>query len=145
MSKIVHISEAASIAIHSLAIIASRKEKLNAKQLAGITGSSANHLSKVMQLLVKNGYLVSNRGPTGGFMLNRPAKEITLLEVYEFIEGSVDCKICGISEDKCPFVSCVFGSSVEIFSEEFTTYLRTTRISDLVTKNTLYVSENHSN
>ena len=145
MSKIVNISQAASIAIHSLAIIASRREKLNAKQLANLTDSSANHLSKVMQLLVKNGYLVSNRGPTGGFMLNRPAEEITLLEVYELIEGAVECKICGIAEDKCPFVSCVFGSSAEIFTEEFTTYLRTTRISDLTTKNTLYVSENHSN
>ena len=111
---------------------------MNAKQLANITGSSLNHLSKVMQLLVKNGYLVSNRGPTGGFILRRPAEDITLLEVYEFIEGTVDCKICGITVDTCPFVSCVFGNSAEIFSEEFTGYLRNTRISDLITKNTLH-------
>ncbi len=145
MSKIVHISEAASIAIHSLAIIASSPEMLNAKQIAKIAGSSSNHLSKVMQLLVKNNYLKSSRGPNGGFMLNRPAEQITLLEVYEFIEGVIECQFCGIPEEKCPFISCVFGNKAEIFSEEFVLYLKQTRISDLTTKPKLYASQNHSN
>ncbi len=145
MSKVVHISEAASIAIHSLAIIASSPGKINAKQIAKITGSSLNHLSKVMQLLVKSEYLRSNRGPTGGFTLRKPADEITLLEIYEYIEGAIECQFCGIPEDKCPFVQCVFGTKAEIFSEEFVHYLRITRISDLITKQNIYATENHSN
>jgi Rrf2 family protein len=145
LSKVVHISEAASIAIHSLAIIASSPQKINARQIAHITGSSLNHLSKVMQLLVKNNYIRSNRGPSGGFVLNKPANEITLLEVYEYIEGTIDCKFCGIPENKCPFVTCVFGTKAELFSEEFILYLRNTRISDLTTKTNIYASENHSN
>ncbi|MBK7171912.1 MAG: Rrf2 family transcriptional regulator [Bacteroidales bacterium] len=145
MSKIVHISEAASIAIHSLAIIASSPEMLNARQIAKLTGSSSNHLSKVMQLLVKNDYLKSTRGPNGGFILNKPANQITLLEVYEFIEGEIDCKFCGIPEEKCPFISCVFGLKAEIFSEEFVLYLKQTMISDLTTKPKIYASKDHSN
>jgi Rrf2 family protein len=145
VSKVVHISEAASIAIHSLAIIASSPVKINARQIAQLTGSSLNHLSKVMQMLVKNDYVHSNRGPSGGFVLNIPADQITLLEVYEYIEGTIDCQFCGIQENKCPFVSCVFGSKAEIFSEEFILYLKNTRISDLTTKKNIYASENHSN
>ena len=145
MSKVVHISEAASIAIHSLAIIASSPGKINARQIAQITGSSVNHLSKVMQLLSKNGYIQSNRGPSGGFVMNKPASQITLLEIYEYIEGTIDCQFCGIPENKCPFVSCVFGLKAEIFSEEFKNYLRETRISDLTTKKYIYAKENHSN
>jgi len=144
LSKVVHISEAASIAIHSLAIIASSPEKLNSRQIAALTGSSLNHLSKVMQLLVKSNYLKSNRGPSGGFVLNRPASDITLLEVYEFIEGTIECQFCGIPEEKCPFVSCVFGFKAEKFSEEFTEYLSRTRISDLTTKPNTYVATNYS-
>jgi Rrf2 family protein len=145
LSKVVHISEAASIAIHSLAIIASSPRKMNAKQIAQLTGSSLNHLSKVMQLLVKSEYLTSNRGPSGGFELNKPAKEITLLEIYEYIEGAIECQYCGIPDDKCPFVRCVFGSKAQLFSEEFKTYMKNTRISDLTTKKNIYASENHSN
>ncbi len=145
MSKVVHISEAASIAIHGLAIIASSPDKLNAKQIAHITGSSLNHLSKVMQMLVKSEYLSSNRGPSGGFILKKPAVEITLLEVYEYIEGTIDCQFCGIPEDKCPFVSCVFGTKAELFSEDFISYLKNTHISDLTTKHTIYATQDHKN
>lgn len=145
MSRIVYISEAASIAIHSMALIASSPERLNAKQLAKLTGSSANHLSKVMQTLVKGDYLRSNRGPSGGFELKKPANTITLLQVYEYIEGTIDCQFCGIPEEKCPFESCVFGVKAEIFSEEFINYMKTTLISDLTTKKHIYAAENNSN
>ena len=145
MSKVVHISEAASIAIHSLAIIASSPEKINARQIAKLTGASLNHLSKVMQMLVKNDYIRSNRGPSGGFVLNKPANEIILLEVYEYIEWTIDCQFCGIPDDKCPFVSCVFGTKAEIFSEDFISYLRNTHISDLTTKHIIYATQDHKN
>jgi Rrf2 family protein len=138
LSKVVHISEAASIAIHSLAIIASSPRKMNARQIALLTGSSLNHLSKVMQLLVKSEYLTSNRGPSGGFTLKKPAVEISLLEIYEFIEGAIECQFCGIPDEKCPFVHCVFGSKAELFSEEFKTYMKNTFISDLTTKKNIY-------
>ena len=144
MSKVVHISEAASIAIHSLAIIASSPVKINAKQIAKLTGSSLNHLSKVMQLLVKNNYLSSDRGPSGGFLMRKPSNEITLLEIYEYIEGTISCNFCGIPEEKCPFVICVFGTKAEIFSTEFVTYLKNTKISDLITKQNIYATKNNS-
>ena len=71
MSKIINISEAASIAIHSVVAIAKSKVKLNATELAVSTNVSRNHLAKVMQQLTKFGYLSSDRGPKGGFILNK--------------------------------------------------------------------------
>jgi DNA-binding IscR family transcriptional regulator len=65
MSKVVHISEAASLAVHSMALIASNEGMLNVNNIADITKSSRNHLAKVMQILVKNDYLTSTRGPKG--------------------------------------------------------------------------------
>ena len=134
MSRLVQISEAASLAIHSIALIASASVRLNAKQIAEILHVSQNHLAKILQVLAKNDYLGSNRGPGGGFILKKKADQITMLEIYELIEGNVDCQLCGITENKCPFISCIFGGKPDKLTNEFVEYLKTTKISDLKTK-----------
>ena len=77
MNKLINISEASSIAIHSLVLIAKLDQHINATQISKLTGFSKNHLSKILQMLVKHGYLKSNRGPKGGFFLIRKPQEIT--------------------------------------------------------------------
>ena len=44
---------------------------------------------KVMQQYVRAGVLQSKRGPLGGFSLAKPAKEISLLEIIEAVDGPV--------------------------------------------------------
>lgn len=138
MSRLVHISEAASLAIHSLALIASSKVRLNAKKISEILHVSQNHLAKILQVLAKNEYLDSNRGPGGGFILKKKAEEVSMLEVYQLIEGNVDCQFCGITENLCPFISCIFGGKPDKLTNEFVEYLTTTKISDLKTKDNTY-------
>ena len=67
MSRIVCLSEAGSIAIHSMVLIARSKEIMNVINIAKATEASKHHVAKVLQRLVKEGYLTSNRGPKGGF------------------------------------------------------------------------------
>ena len=50
---------------------------------------SLGHLSKVLQRLTKVGLLSATRGPTGGFGLAKPAKEITMLKVFEAVDGKL--------------------------------------------------------
>jgi len=138
VSRLVHISEAASLAIHSLALIASSDVKLNAKKIAEILHVSQNHLAKILQVLAKNEYLESNRGPGGGFVIKKKADEITMLEVYQLIEGNIDCQFCGISEEICPFLTCIFGGKPDKLTNEFVDYLNKTKISDLKTKDISY-------
>ncbi len=132
MAKVVHISEAASLAVHSMALIAGSREMLNVNQIADKTNASRNHLAKVMQILVKNNYLDSVRGPKGGFSLKGDPTKITLLEIYELIEGSLEHHYCGIGDQKCPFKTCVFGGLADKFSREFVNYLRSTTLSNLI-------------
>ena len=80
-------SEAASIGIHSIVLIARAENGINAVKIAETTGLSKNHISKVLQRLVKNDLLKSVRGPAGGFTLKKPPENISLLDVYESIEG----------------------------------------------------------
>jgi Rrf2 family protein len=138
MSRLVHISEAASLAIHSLALIASSKVRLNTKKISEVLHVSQNHLAKILQVLAKNEYLESNRGPGGGFILKKNAGEVSMLEIYQLIEGNVDCQLCGIAENTCPFITCIFGGKLDKLTNEFVDYLMNTKISDLKTKEINY-------
>jgi Rrf2 family protein len=132
MSKLFNISESSSMAIHSLAIIAKSKVQINAKHIAEMTNFSKNHLSKVLQRLVKYNYIKSERGPKGGFILGKKSKEITLLEIYEIMEGTLAPEKCNIHNGKCPFKSCILGGMAEKFTNEFRLYLKNKTISDVI-------------
>lgn len=110
MSKLVFLSEAASIGIHTMVMIARSEEIINTATLAERTGSSRHHIAKILQRLAKDKLLASNRGPTGGFVLNKPAKKISLLDIYESIEGKVEITECPLDNPICPFDKCLMGN-----------------------------------
>ena len=76
VSRLIPISEATTLAIHNLVLIASSTIRLNAKKNSEILHVSQNHLSKILQILAKNEYLELNRGPGGGFTFNKHADQI---------------------------------------------------------------------
>ncbi len=135
MNKLINISEASSIAIHSLSLVAKLEVSINATQIAGFTGFSKNHLSKVLQLLVKQGYLISTRGPKGGFKLLKDPSQITLLEIYELIEGKFSDEFCIDHSPICPFEDCIYGDIVQKISEYFIKEFTKRTIADINWKN----------
>lgn len=123
MSKIFALSEASSIAIHGMVLIARSPNGINAAKIAEITGLSKNHIAKVLQRLVKNDMLKSVRGPAGGFTLKKDPASITLLDIYQSIEGNLDVGDCPLSYDLCGFERCLMGSVVNKLTTEFRTFL----------------------
>ncbi|MDD2321430.1 MAG: Rrf2 family transcriptional regulator [Geobacteraceae bacterium] len=64
-------------------------------------------LAKILQNFVKVGLVSSSRGTGGGFMLARPAEQITLREVVEAVEGPIMPNRCLIGAGTCERdVSC---------------------------------------
>lgn len=61
-----------------------------------------SYLSKIMQHLTKAGLVRSRRGAKGGFMLARPADQITLRETIEALEGPIHLNVCLIKKGECP-------------------------------------------
>jgi Rrf2 family protein len=132
-SKIVSISEAASIAIHAMVLIAqSRKDNINVGKLAELTGASKNHIAKVMQLLVRNDFVRSTRGPAGGFVLSKPASKITLLNIYEAVEGKMDIPECPFDNKICPFHKCLMNGIIHKMTDEIRAYFKALKLSDLI-------------
>lgn len=123
MSKIVSMSEAVSIAIHGMVLIAKSKNTVNVQDIADATNSSKHHVAKVMQRLVKENYLSSQRGPTGGFNLKKSSEKITLLEIWEAVEGKIEISQCPIDKPICPFDKCILNNVTNKMSEDFKKYL----------------------
>lgn len=132
MNKIINISEGASIAIHSIVAIAKSTKKNNANELAMMIKVSKNHLSAIMQILTKNGLITSERGPKGGFLLKKSSNEITLLNIYELIEGKIEENNCIGNCNSCSFKKCIFGGLTNKFTLEFKEYLSNTKVYDLI-------------
>ncbi|MEZ5149095.1 MAG: Rrf2 family transcriptional regulator [Bacteroidales bacterium] len=137
MSTFINISEATTIAVHSLALIANSKQIINANKIARITKFSQNHLSKVLQILVKHNYLSSLRGPTGGFTLIRQPNEISLYEILKLIEGELQSFQCTITCQDCYFDTCLFGNYPHQFTENFQQYLMEKTLGDFKLKKVL--------
>lgn len=130
MPNIVQLSEAASLAIHSMVIIAKSDKIVNANTIAEMTSSSRNHLAKIMLTLVKNGFVKSLRGPTGGFVLNKKPEDVTLLNIYESIEGKIFVPECPIDKQVCPFDSCIMNNVLNRATNEIVEFFSNKTLKD---------------
>jgi len=102
MSSILRLSEAVALAIHSCQMIAaSGKTKIPASEMAEKLKGSEAHLAKVLQRLVKAGIINSVRGPGGGFTLAKKPEDISLLDIYEVVEGSFPLGSCLFDKPAC--------------------------------------------
>jgi Rrf2 family protein len=107
-----------------MVLIARNENGINAVKIAEQTGSSKNHISKVAQRLVKNDLLKSVRGPSGGFTLKKSPSDITLLEIYESIEGPLEITDCPMANEVCHFDQCLMGNVVNKMTLEFKRFLK---------------------
>ena len=131
MNKLINISEATSIAIHSLAIISRKNKMVNAQYISETTGFSKNHISKVLQTLVKQGYIASTRGPHGGFELLKDVSSIPLLDIYELFDGKVNPNYCHDHKEMCPFSNCQMSDIIDELTALFIKRFGNLRIGDL--------------
>jgi Rrf2 family iron-sulfur cluster assembly transcriptional regulator len=59
------------------------------REVSRATSIPETFLSKIFQRLVRSGLVRSRRGFRGGFLLARPASQITLREVVEALQGPI--------------------------------------------------------
>jgi Rrf2 family protein len=123
MSRILSLSEAASIAIHGMILVARSDKLVNVNQIAELTSSSRHHVAKVFQRLVKEDFINSNRGPSGGFSLKMDPSGISFLDIYEAIEGKIVITKCPLDKPICPFEKCIFENVIKDLTLDFRNYL----------------------
>src|SRR5262245_5199932 len=85
------LTRASSYALGALVHMARAKSDtpVASHHIAQVEDSPERFLLKVLKPLVDAGLLRSVTGPHGGYTLARPAKEISLLEVVEAVDGPI--------------------------------------------------------
>jgi Rrf2 family transcriptional regulator, nitric oxide-sensitive transcriptional repressor len=130
MSGLLHVSDAASLALHALATLAKDQDlSQTVKGIALTLGVSVAHLAKVMQRLEKAGLVKSRRGPQGGFVLNKSPQKITLKQIYEIMEGKIKPTHCLLGQPfcdgECPLTKSLYAAENKMVAELQKTSLAT--------------------
>ncbi len=76
-------------------------EMTSIKELTKRLDIPYHFLAKILQRLAVTGLLTSAKGPNGGFALGRPAKNITLFDIVEAIDGADFKDKCVLGFPEC--------------------------------------------
>jgi len=88
------------IAIHYIAVHEARGS-VSAKRIAEEFRIPPELLAKILQRLAKQGLIVSQNGPKGGYALAHRPSEITVGQVLRALEGPLRIVSC-FEDDTCP-------------------------------------------
>ena len=81
------LSQTVDYALRSILYLASeRPVSCTSEKIAAATLVPRQYLSKVMQNLVRAGIVTSQRGPNGGFSLNKTDKKLTIYEIVQAVD-----------------------------------------------------------
>lgn len=72
--------------LHCCVTLSQAEQPVSAQQLAELHSLSRTYLAKNLQALCRAGVILSSKGAEGGYSLNRPATEITVLEVIDAVD-----------------------------------------------------------
>jgi Rrf2 family protein len=137
MADIIKISDATALALHSMVHLAVDPDaQATTAEIAEAFAASKHHLAKVHQRLTKGGLIESFRGPSGGVGLARKPEEISLLEIYEVMEGSMTCHPCLFGKDECPRADCVLGELLPGLARQVRDYFEQTTLAQLAKEST---------
>lgn len=78
-----------------------RDSRTSIRELAARLDIPYHYLAKILQSLVTKGFLVSQRGPAGGFALSAPPEEINLLSIVKAVDGIEFAHKCVLGLPDC--------------------------------------------
>ncbi len=102
------ISQASAYALHAMMYMVRHRTQLpvTSRTIAKAEGMPPGYVSKVLQQLVKAGFIRSLRGRSRGYVFATAPEEISLLELFEALEGQAFF-------DDCPLRHCACGGTSE--------------------------------
>ena len=85
-----------------------------AREIADRFGLSKGFVANILKLLCSKGFVASHRGVKGGYVLHRPAEEVTLAELMEALDGGFTLAECNrastepcVVEALCPLKGAI--------------------------------------
>jgi len=93
------------------------------------------YLGQLFLLLKNSGLIRGHRGASGGYTLTRPPDEITLLEIFESLEGPISLTECTINKMCCPKTeNCITHDIWSDTRDMISSFFKSITLKDLVNK-----------
>lgn len=129
------LSNAAKYAIYAMVHMAGHQDNAMriSRTIALEEGLPDLYLMKVLRPLVTRGILRSIKGPNGGYHLARAAREITLLDIIEAVDGPIRGYI-PFEGESAHGLERKLQAICDQAAEESRRHLRKVRLSDLTAK-----------
>lgn len=93
---------------------------------------SLKYLEKIVQILKRGGWVTVKRGPKGGYRLARESRNISLLDIFESLEGSCAVIDCVESEDCSRINGCSTANIWKGLSEVIRDYFASKTLEEVV-------------
>lgn len=122
--------------IRMIVEIASQPEgkAISLKSVARKLNVSEKYLEQIVIPLTRSGYLKSQRGPTGGYIMGAPADTLTAQMVIDALEGKDSQRACIGEVGGCPRAdTCAVIDLWKRINKAISSITTTTTIADLVT------------
>lgn len=129
-------SKACEYGIRSTIYIAEQsllEKKVSLKEVAKAIDSPEAYTSKILQQLSKNNIINSDKGPTGGFSMDKKELEkVKLSTIVAAIDGDSIYKGCGLGLKRCnEKMPCPLHHQFKKIRDELKTMLETTIVMSL--------------
>ncbi|HEU5333972.1 MAG TPA: Rrf2 family transcriptional regulator [Actinocrinis sp.] len=126
-------------ALHCCVVLTAAAEPVPAATLARLHDVSSTYLAKQLQAMSRAGLVQSVQGKAGGYVLTRPPREITMLDVVEAIDGHESPFVCTEIRRRGPLATppeactapCAVSRAMSAADQAWRTALRETTIADL--------------
>lgn len=90
------------LAVQALRALAASGGRVSGGDLASTIGTTTSFLPQVLAPLIARGWIGSERGPGGGYLLAEGSAGISLFDVIEATEGPGEDGRCVLSDGPCP-------------------------------------------
>ncbi|MEI6946970.1 Rrf2 family transcriptional regulator [Paraflavisolibacter sp. H34] len=119
-----------------IALMQDEKVRVHAEEVAGELGVPKPYMSKILKTMVKEGLLLSVKGPQGGFGASQRTLETTLMDIFKLTDGLGYFNRCALRMDECSSKNpCPMHVHFEQVKSSLRHRLETTTIGQLITGN----------
>lgn len=129
MNPILNMPEPLTLGLHALYYLALEPlQPHSAQELARRCGGSKTHMQKVLSKLTNAGFLITKKGPGGGFALGELGGDLRLIWVFELLGGPFRPSGCSLPHDQ----GCPLGMILDELTLALRDFLAQRTVNDLV-------------
>ncbi len=110
---------------------------INLADISQRQGISLSYLEQLFARLRRQGLVASARGPGGGYILGREAEQISVSQVIDAVDESVDATRCGGQENCQGQERCLTHDLWEELSHQITHFLDGITLGDLIQRSSV--------